>query len=92
MEIRCNIIEAYPVIMMLQSVFRRSKIIIKLYKKRGCTATTCHVHVGGGEYLPMITSLASAGYPVIYCQSRYPKNGGALIMEKMAINLENCIR
>ncbi|MFT5889175.1 MAG: pimeloyl-ACP methyl ester carboxylesterase [Zhongshania sp.] len=48
--------------------------------------------VGGGEYLPMITSLASAGYPVIYCQSRYPNNDSALIMEKVAIDLGNCIR
>jgi hypothetical protein len=77
--------------MMLQSMFRRSTIIIKLYKKRGCTNRTCHVHVGGGEYLPIITSLASAGYPVIYCQSRYPKNDSALIMEKVAINLGNFI-
>ena len=48
--------------------------------------------VGGGEYLPMITALASAGYPVIYCQSRYPGNDTALIMEKVVIDLGNCIR
>ena len=48
--------------------------------------------VGGGEYLPMITELAKAGYPVIYCQSRYPGNDTALIMEKVVIDLGNCIR
>ncbi|WP_235035487.1 alpha/beta hydrolase [Zhongshania aliphaticivorans] len=48
--------------------------------------------VGGGEYLPMVTELAKAGYPVIYCQSRYPDNDSALIMEKVVIDLGNCIR
>lgn len=48
--------------------------------------------VGGGEYLPMITAMAAAGYPVIYCQSRYPGNDSALVMEKVVIDLGNCIR
>lgn len=48
--------------------------------------------IGGGEYLPMVSALANAGYPVIYCQSRYPGNDSALIMEKVAIDLGNCIR
>lgn len=48
--------------------------------------------VGGGEYLPMINSLAKAGNHVIYCQSRYPGNDSALIMEKVALDLGACIR
>ncbi len=48
--------------------------------------------VGGGEYLPMPVALAKAGYPVIYCQSRYPSNDSALIMEKVVIDLGECIR
>lgn len=48
--------------------------------------------IGGGEYLPMVSALANAGYPVIYCQSRYPGNDSALIMEKVVIDLGNCIR
>lgn len=48
--------------------------------------------VGGGEYLPMITALAKAGHHVIYCQSRYPNNDSALIMEKVVIDMGNCIR
>lgn len=48
--------------------------------------------IGGGEYLPMVSALAGAGYPVIYCQSRYPGNDSALIMEKVVIDLGNCIR
>jgi pimeloyl-ACP methyl ester carboxylesterase len=48
--------------------------------------------IGGGEYLPMPVALAKAGLHVIYCQSRYPGNDSALIMEKVAIDLGNCIR
>lgn len=48
--------------------------------------------IGGGEYLPMPVALAKAGLHVIYCQSRYPGNDSALIMEKVVIDLGNCIR
>jgi len=48
--------------------------------------------IGGGEYLPMPTALARAGYHVIYCNSRYPGVDYALIMEKVAIDLGACIR
>ena len=37
--------------------------------------------IGGGEYLPMTVALAKAGCHVIYCQSRYPNNDSALIMD-----------
>ncbi len=46
--------------------------------------------IGGGEYLPM--ALAKAGHHVIYCQSRYPNNDTALIMEKVVFYLGECIR
>lgn len=48
--------------------------------------------IGGGEYLPMPTALARAGFHVIYCNSRYPGVDHALIMEKVAIDLGACIR
>lgn len=48
--------------------------------------------IGGGEYLPMTAGLAKAGHHVIYCQSRYPGNDTALIMEKVVIDMGNCIR
>ncbi len=48
--------------------------------------------IGGGEWLPITTELARAGHHVIYCQSRYPGNDSALIMEKVAIDMGNCIR
>jgi pimeloyl-ACP methyl ester carboxylesterase len=48
--------------------------------------------IGGGEYLPLPMALAKAGHHVIYCQSRYPNNDTALIMEKVVLDLAECIR
>lgn len=48
--------------------------------------------IGGGEYLPMPAGLAKAGHHVIYCNSRYPGVDYALIMEKVAVDLGECIR
>ena len=48
--------------------------------------------VGSGEYLPMTIALAKAGHHVIYCQSRYPNNDSALIMEKVVVDMGACIR
>lgn len=48
--------------------------------------------VGGGEYLPLPNALARAGHHVIYCQSRYPNNDSALIMEKVAVDMGACVR
>jgi pimeloyl-ACP methyl ester carboxylesterase len=48
--------------------------------------------VGGGEYLPLPMALARAGHHVIYCQSRYPNNDSALIMEKVVVDLAECVR
>lgn len=47
--------------------------------------------IGGGEWLPITDALARAGHHVIYCQSRYPGNDSALIMEKCVIDMGNCI-
>jgi len=66
-----------------------------LLKPRDSTSKTVVIFmhpIGGGEYLPMPVALAKAGLHVIYCQSRYPGNDSALIMEKVAIDLGNCIR
>mgnify|MGYP000339031257 FL=1 len=58
-----------------------------------CNNVILFMHpIGGGEYLPMVVALAKAGFPVIYCQSRYSGNDSALIMEKVAIDMGNCIR
>ena len=48
--------------------------------------------IGGGEYLPMTVALAKAGCHVIYCQSRYPNNDSALIMEKVLLDMAACVR
>ena len=48
--------------------------------------------IGGGEYLPLPLALAKAGHHVIYCQSRYPNNDTALIMEKVAVDMSECIK
>ena len=48
--------------------------------------------IGRGHYLPMVSGLAKAGYSVIYCDSRYPNNDSALIMEKVVCDLGTCIR
>jgi pimeloyl-ACP methyl ester carboxylesterase len=62
-------------------------------KQPRCNNVILFMHpVGGGEYLPMVVAMAKAGYPVIYCQSRYSGNDSALIMEKVAIDMGNCIR
>lgn len=48
--------------------------------------------IGGGAYLPMVSSLAKKGCHVIYCNSRYRGVDSALIMEKVALDLGACIR
>jgi hypothetical protein len=48
--------------------------------------------IGGTQYLPLPTALARAGLHVISCNSRYPRNDTALIMEKVALDLGACIR
>lgn len=48
--------------------------------------------IGGGAYLPMVSSLAKKGFHVIYCNSRYRGVDSALAMEKVALDLGACIR
>ena len=48
--------------------------------------------VGGGSFLPMVTSLAHAGHHVIYCNTRYRGNDSALIMEKCVADLGACLK
>ena len=48
--------------------------------------------IGGTQYLPLPSALARAGIHVISCNSRYPRNDSALIMEKVALDLGACIR
>lgn len=48
--------------------------------------------IGSTQYLPMIGGLAKAGVPVISCNSRYPRNDSALIMEKVCADLGAAVR
>ena len=43
--------------------------------------------IGGTQYLPLPAALARAGIHVISCNSRYPRNDSALIMEKVVPDL-----
>ena len=47
---------------------------------------------GGGSYLPMLNSLAKQGIDTVWCDSRYRGTDSALIMEKVLIDLGNCIK
>ena len=44
------------------------------------------------HYLPFPIAMAKAGHHVMSCGSRYPKNDSALIMEKVALDLQAHIR
>ncbi|MBL8384784.1 MAG: alpha/beta fold hydrolase, partial [Burkholderiales bacterium] len=48
--------------------------------------------IGGTQYLPMVGGFARRGVHVISCNSRYPRNDTALIMEKVALDLAACVR
>ena len=47
---------------------------------------------GNTQYLPMVSGFARAGVHVLSCNSRYPRNDSALIMEKVALDLGACMR
>jgi pimeloyl-ACP methyl ester carboxylesterase len=47
---------------------------------------------GGGAYLPMINALARAGVHTVWCDSRYRGTDSALIMEKVVVDLANCVK
>ena len=73
------------------------KVVLKSHLLRpensGSSTVIIFMHpIGGGEYLPMPIGLAKAGHHVIYCQSRYPNNDTALIMEKVALDMGACVR
>jgi len=73
------------------------KVVLKshLLRPENSTSSTVIIFmhpIGGGEYLPMPIGLAKAGHHVIYCQSRYPNNDSALIMEKVAMDMGACVR
>ena len=48
--------------------------------------------IGGTQYLPMVPGFARAGVHVLTCNSRYPRNDSALIMEKVLLDLGACVR
>ncbi len=48
--------------------------------------------IGGGSYLPILHSLAKQGVHVLWCDSRYRGTDSALIMEKVLIDLGECIK
>ena len=48
--------------------------------------------IGGGAYLPMINALAKSGVHTVWCDSRYRGVDSALIMEKVVIDLGNCVK
>ena len=48
--------------------------------------------LGGTQYLPMVGGLAKRGIHVLSCNSRYPRNDSALIMEKVILDLGACVR
>ena len=66
--------------------------LLKPENRRSDTVVVLMHPIGGGEYLPMTVALAKAGCHVIYCQSRYPNNDSALIMEKVLLDMAACVR
>ena len=60
--------------------------------KTSKTAIVFSHPIGGGAFLPLVTSLARAGHHVIYCNPRFRGNDTALIMEKCVADLGACLR
>jgi len=48
--------------------------------------------IGGGAWLPLVSTLAKRGVHTIYCNTRYRGNDTALIMERAVMDLAACIR
>ncbi len=48
--------------------------------------------IGGGAWLPLVSTLAKQGVHTIYCNTRYRGNDSALIMERAAMDFAACIR
>jgi alpha-beta hydrolase superfamily lysophospholipase len=98
-------IERTPYLMLLQETYSTFKdvyggvdhVVLRAHLLRppgpGSDTVIIFMHpIGGGEYLPLPMALAKAGHHVIYCQSRYPNNDTALIMEKVVLDMAECIR
>ena len=66
--------------------------LLKPENSRGKTAVVFMHPTGGGSYLPMLNSLARHGIDTVWCDSRYRGTDSALIMEKVLIDLGNCIK
>ena len=66
--------------------------LLKPENSKGKTAVVFMHPTGGGSYLPMLNSLARHGIDTIWCDSRYRGTDSALIMEKVLIDLGNCIK
>jgi len=62
-------------------------------KGRPSKTVTIITHpIGGGQYLPLPSTLAKHGMHVIYCNPRYRGADYALIMEKVIVDLGACIK
>lgn len=48
--------------------------------------------IGGGAWLPLVSTLAKRGVHTIYCNTRYRGNDTALIMERAVMDFAACIR
>ena len=66
--------------------------LLKPENSRGKTVAVFMHPTGGGSYLPMLNSLARHGIDTVWCDSRYRGTDSALIMEKVLIDLGNCIK
>ena len=66
--------------------------LLKPENSKGKTAVVFMHPTGGGSYLPMLNSLARHGIDTVWCDSRYRGTDSALIMEKVLIDLGNCIK
>ncbi len=66
--------------------------LIKPAGKPSKTVTVFMHPIGGGAYLPMLNTLAKAGLHVVWCDSRYRGTDSALIMEKVVVDLGNCVK
>ena len=66
--------------------------LIKPVGKASKTVTVFMHPIGGGAYLPMLNTLAKAGLHVVWCDSRYRGTDSALTMEKVVVDLGNCVK
>ena len=66
--------------------------LLKPEVSKGKTVVVFMHPTGGGSYLPMLNSLAKHGVDTVWCDSRYRGTDSALIMEKVLIDLGQCIK